>query len=414
MHAERRLRADLHALLSAAEAAPPVEAVDVVAEELGHVFGAGEVSFLIADFTGNAVVRFLRIGMTAQGERQQGAERAERVGLDGTVYERVLRTQGIDVAREADGARLIAPVTDRGDAIGLLELVLPRYPDDDTVADVAAAANALAFVVIANRRYTDLFEWGQRSLPLSLAAEIQHRLLPDSLTCEAGQFTLAARLEPSASVGGDTFDYSLDRDSMQLSITDAVGHQVGAAMLATVLVSSLRNARRSGAGFAEQARTANDELTENSRFGQFVTGQLMRVDLDAGTAAIVNAGHPPPLRVRDGRVEQIDLAVDMPFGIRPGRQFQRQKLSLQPGDRLVFLTDGMLERNAAHADVSAALADSAALHPREVVHTLGGAVLRATRGNLRDDAAVLCLDWYGGPPRRRETSAGASPKLASA
>jgi hypothetical protein len=48
------------------------------------------------------------------------------------------------------------------------------------VADVALAAHALAYVVIANRRFTDLFAWGQRSVPLSLAAEIQHRLLPGS------------------------------------------------------------------------------------------------------------------------------------------------------------------------------------------------------------------------------------------
>jgi glycine cleavage system aminomethyltransferase T len=58
--------------------------------------------------------------------------------------------------------------------------------------------------VIANRRYADLFEWGQRSVPLSLAAEIQHRLLPGSFTCEAGQFTLAAWLQPAGEVGGDT------------------------------------------------------------------------------------------------------------------------------------------------------------------------------------------------------------------
>ena len=74
------------------------------------------------------------------------------------------------------------------------------------MAHVARAAHALAYVVIANRRFTDLFAWGQRSVPLSLAAEIQHRLLPGSYTCEAGQFTLAAWLEPAGNVGGDTFD----------------------------------------------------------------------------------------------------------------------------------------------------------------------------------------------------------------
>jgi hypothetical protein len=51
---------------------------------------------------------------------------------------------------------------------------------------------------------------------LSLAAEIQHRLLPGSYTCEAGQFTLAAWLEPAGNVGGDTFDFALERDTLHL------------------------------------------------------------------------------------------------------------------------------------------------------------------------------------------------------
>jgi serine phosphatase RsbU (regulator of sigma subunit) len=89
---------------------------------------------------------------------------------------------------------------------------------------VALAAHFLAYVVIANCRYTDLFEWGQRSVPLSLAAEIQHRLLPGAFTCEAGQFTLAAWLQPAGEIGGDTFDFSLERDTLHVSMTDAMGH----------------------------------------------------------------------------------------------------------------------------------------------------------------------------------------------
>jgi serine/threonine protein phosphatase PrpC len=112
-------------------------------------------------------------------------------------------------------------------------------------------------------------------------------------------------------------------------------------------------------------------------------------------------------------VSEVPLAVDPPFGIDPGRRFTVQRLPLEPGDRIVFLTDGMQERNAASLDVAATLAATVELHPREVVHELGAAVLRATGGNLRDDATMMCLDWYGGPPRRRDSRYGSDRHLAS-
>ena len=127
----------------------------------------------------------------------------------------------------------------------------------------------------------------------------------------------------------------------------------------------------------------------------------------------INAGHPLPLRLRNGRVEEVHLDIDRPFGLQPSRSFRIQPFPLAPGDRFVFVTDGMLERNAAQLDVTETLRQTRDLHPREVVHELGAAVLRATDGDLRDDATVVVLDWYGGPPRRRDSTRGASQQHAS-
>jgi serine phosphatase RsbU (regulator of sigma subunit) len=403
---------DVGELLDQVEAAAPINSVPAVAARLAEMLGAREVNLLITDFSGRAVVRLTSTDRV-DGTRNRGSEQAETLPLAGTAHDRVLRTQQADVQPVDGGARMIVPVTNRGDAIGLLELVLPRIPSPQEVADIGSAAHALAYILIAARRHTDVFEWGMRSTPFSLAAEIQRRLLPPAFTCEAGQFTLAGWLEPADAVGGDTFDYNLDRDFLQVSITDAVGHEVAASLLATLLVGSLRNGRRKGLDLVEQAGYANDCVAENAPPGQFVTGQLLRVDLDTGTAVIVNAGHPLPLRLRGGVVEEIKLRVEVPFGVLPGKTFDVQPFPLQPGDRIVFLTDGMLERNAASLDVAAALADTADLHPREVVHALGAAALHATGGNLRDDATMLCLDWYGGPPRGRNTENGADPGRAS-
>ena len=412
MRGSEKLVIDVGALLEKVEAAAPIDSVGAVATALCEMVDAQAVTFLISDFSGRAVVRLTSAGRV-DGARSHGVEQAETLPLEGTVYDRVLRTQQIDIERVGGGARLTVPVTDRGDAIGLLEMTLPRYPDAAEIKDVSSAAHALAYVVIAARQHTDVFEWGHRSTPFALAAEIQRRLLPQAYTCEAGQFALAGWLEPAASVGGDTFDYTLDRSSLQVSITDAVGHQVAAALLATLLVGGLRNGRRKGLDLAGQAAYANDSLAENAASGQFVTGQLLRVDLQTGTAGIVNAGHPFPLRLRDGKVEELELRIEPPFGVVPGKSFDVQTLPLEPGDRIVLLTDGMQERNAVDLDVAAALAASADLHPREVVHQLGAAVLSETGGDLRDDATMVCLDWYGGPPRRRNSEQGADPGRAS-
>ena len=250
---------DLVGLLAAVENASPVAAADVLAERLTDALGASEVSFLVADFSGRALVR-LGHADSAAASRTQGRETAERVPLVGSPHGRALAGQTLEVETDAHGVRLFAPVTNRGEAIGVLQLSLPQLPDEQTLTDVALAAHTLAYVIIANRRFTDLFEWGQRSVRLSLAAEIQHRLLPGSYTCEAGQFTLAAWLEPSGDIAGDTFDFAIERDTLHVSITDAMGHAINASMLATILVGALRNARRAGVDLGEQARLANAGL----------------------------------------------------------------------------------------------------------------------------------------------------------
>jgi serine phosphatase RsbU (regulator of sigma subunit) len=398
---------DVGALLAAAEAAAPVEAIDVVAAALKDMVGAEQVSFLIADFSGDALIR-LGSHSTGDAPRRAGSETADRVGLAGTPHGRALRQQAVEVVDENGGVWLYAPVTSRGEAVGVIELHVPHRPDDQTIAHIAQAGHALAYIVIANRRYTDLFEWGQRSVPLSLAAEIQHRLLPGSYTCEAGQFTLAAWLEPAGNVGGDTFDFALGRDKLYLSITDAMGHTVNAALLATLMVGAIRNGRRQNADLAQQAALADQALADHAGHSQFVTGQIVDIDLQTRTGTIVNAGHPPPLRLRNGVVEEVLLEADPPFGALPRSAFHVQTLPLEPGDRLMFLTDGVLERDAANADIYRVLAAGRTDHPREAVQRLIQAAVQASGGELADDATALCLDWHGGPRRDREQNAGAN------
>lgn len=128
---------------------------------------------------------------------------------------------------------------------------------------------------------------------------------------------------------------------------------------------------------------------------------------------MVNAGHVLPLRVRHGQVSQVSLQVDPVLGVLPDADYRLQQLALEPGDRLVLLTDGMLDRDAAGARIVELLTTLVELHPREAVQTLTSAVLQATGGKLLDDATVLVLDWYGDLDPTRGATAGATSGRAS-
>ncbi|NEE27675.1 SpoIIE family protein phosphatase, partial [Streptomyces sp. SID7982] len=133
------------------------------------------------------------------------------------------------------------------------------------------------------RRFTDLYHWGNRTTPVSLAAEIQRQLLPSAASCDAAEFALAGALVPAADIAGDTYDYSLDNSDLHLSVTDAMGHDVNASLIATLVVNASRGARRAGEELAEQARQMHQALLDHGK-STFATGQLLRIALDGSRA----------------------------------------------------------------------------------------------------------------------------------
>ena len=387
-------RLDLRALLDAAEAAPPAEGVSALAAEIAARVNASEVSMLIADISGRTLARLAR---AAPARSTPLRSAGENVPIDGTPAGTALTSQRTQISRGNGGVWVHVPVTERGEAIGVLELLLTDTPGDQVLDYLRSAGHALAYLTIADRRFTDLYELGQRSTVLSLEAEIQRRLLPTSYACEGPQFALAGWLVPADEAGGDTFDYMVDSTTLHLSITDAMGHGVHAAQLATLGVGSLRNSRRRGLSLIEQAQQASAHIAKHAAPDQFVTALLGRIDLRTGVLELVNAGHMNPLLVRDGGVREIPLDARLVLGVAPDEAYDVQTFQLHAGDRLALVTDGMFERDAAEAEIEKLLGTLGHLHPRETVQVLTSAVLHVTAGAVRDDATVLIVDWHGNP-----------------
>lgn len=398
---------DQSRFLTTAENAPPGDAVESIALELLTAVGATQVVFSIADLSGHRLVPISRVTTSSN------AAGAEAVSVEDSHEGIALRRQKTQIINNDGVISVYAPVTSRGDTMGVLAMVLPHPPTSEILSRINAASHALAYVLIANRRHTDLYEWGQRSAPMTLAAEIQRRLIPGALTCEAGWFTVAGWLEPSADVAGDTFDYSFDKDQLTLSLTDAMGHSVDSALLATVGIAALRNERRAGGGIDTQAAAANAALSSHSTGDQYVTGVLVDIPLDGSQATLINAGHPHPFLLRNGSASVLRLHANAPFGMFSDTQYELQSLDLRLGDRLILVTDGLLERNVSDFDIRASIEQLGHLHPREFVRSLCGKITEAAGEMLADDATILCFDWHHEPGTLRHSDSGADPPKTS-
>src|SRR4051812_46267863 len=139
MHASGAAAFDVGEFLERVEAMAPVQAVEAVAEALAEWVGARRVSFLIADFSGRAVVRLTSTGPGAGAAGAAGAEHPETLPLAGSLYGQVLRTQRIHVRPPAEGPPAALPVPERRVASRRTKLDPPPPRGQDNPAHPAAA-----------------------------------------------------------------------------------------------------------------------------------------------------------------------------------------------------------------------------------------------------------------------------------
>lgn len=188
----------------------------------------------------------------------------------------------------------------------------------------------------------------------SEAQRIQRKLLPATLPQVDG-CRLAASWEPAAGVGGDCFDaIPFGRSRVAVSIADVVGKGIPAALLMSNLQAAVRAFATETTAPAELCQQVNRILCGNIAEGRFISFFYCTVDTERGTLAYANAGHYPPVLLRqDGSVER--LATGGPvMGVFADAVYEERHVDVRSGDRVVLFTDGITEVREAGTDEHAA------------------------------------------------------------
>lgn len=391
-------------LLAATHLSRPDDLADAVAE-LAVPLGISELVLYLVDYEQTALIPVPRL--RAPVERSV-------LRIDGTLGGRAFSTTSVvDVdAGTPDRRRLWFPLIDGTDRLGVAELVVPAPVSEQLLTYCERYLHLTAQLVVGKGLYGDLFERVRRRQAMSVAAELQWRLLPPLVFSTRG-LVIAGALEPCYTVGGDTFDYAVNGDTAHLAVFDAMGHGLAAAGTAAVTVSAYRSARRQLLDLVGTYAEIDATLVGEYGGERFATGVLARLDLPTGRLTWINAGHPAPLLLRGGKlVKMLELRpstpLGVPFGASPALVGEED---LEPGDRILFYTDGVTEARTPDGQFFDAerLAEflerqAAAGGPTpETLRRLRAAILHHQNGQLQDDATALLVEW------RRDTELALLP-----
>jgi serine phosphatase RsbU (regulator of sigma subunit) len=345
----------------------------------------------------------------------------ERFDVDGTLGGRAFSLVTTCVSEaESDTPRLWVPLLDGAERLGVLEVVFAGPIGDRAVEDCVLVASLLAELLVTRSLYSDTIERTRRRQPMQLAAEVLRSQLPP-LTYSTGHLVISGVLEPTYDVGGDAFDYAVNGDTAHLALFDAAGHGSAGGMRAVILVSlalgAYRNARRGGMDLIATYHHIDSAVRAHDRAG-IITAVLAELDQRTGHLKVISAGHPSAIVLRHGKVVKVlPTPTALPVSQGDRRPPTVIEEALEPGDRVLLYTDGIVEARSPAGEefgidrliefTTKALADQ--LPPPETVRRLVHAVLDYQEQRLQDDATVLLAEWRSPAPPRSDEEMTTSP-----
>ncbi|MEM6334543.1 MAG: SpoIIE family protein phosphatase [Planctomycetota bacterium] len=249
-----------------------------------------------------------------------------------------------DARREGLVSQLCAGLNHQGRPIGTLQVYSGQrreFTHEDRRLMTAIAQ--LVGAAIVNRRLDRQREQSQRVIrQLHLAADVQRRMLPTVLP-DVPPFRLAAKYVPSMELAGDFYDVLELEGSLGVAVGDVVGKGIAASLLMASVRASLRAYAQDLYDLDEVIARVNNALCRDTQVSEFATLWYGVLDPRTMRLTYCNAGHDPPILIRDGRIAQSLDVGGMIVGVEPNTPYAKQVVQLEPGDTLVVYTDGLLD-----------------------------------------------------------------------
>ncbi|MFG2794236.1 PP2C family protein-serine/threonine phosphatase [Streptomyces sp. NPDC048419] len=363
--------------------------------------GIHDTAILVVDMRETVLRQLTGVGQDAG---HGGEEFTVQGSLPGQAYQRVDLIAESERPGDRPGRRRWwVAITDGVERLGVLRADTDTA-DERTRQALRDLASMTALLLLSKRSFSDSYARLVRTEPMNVAAEMEWHLAPP--TAYAGHdAVVGAVMEPAYQIGGDAYDYAVSGSTLHLAIFDAMGHDTTAGITANVAVSACRNARRQGSSLTETSRRVEETLIEQFGTSRYVTGVLAELDMVTGKLVWVNRGHHLPILLRDNRwATELACPPAGPMGTNLGLPVTERTEQLQPADRLLLYTDGVVEARDARGRqfgqdrfIDFVRRHHSGLHTlHETLRRLMAAVLEHPRGRLEDDATVLLTEWRGG------------------
>jgi sigma-B regulation protein RsbU (phosphoserine phosphatase) len=242
-------------------------------------------------------------------------------------------------------SELIVPLFYKGRVIGVLDLEHTRtgFFNEEHERMLTTLGSQIA-IAIENARLYQAVRRQERQLErdIAMAREVQLRLLPSEAPSHP-HAEMAVRFLPARSIGGDLYDfidYGPNRTAIVLG--DVSGKAAPAALFAALVSGIMRSAAQQALGPAEMLAHLNDALQERKLDSQYVTLLFALWNDENQTLQVANSGAIQPVFCRSGQSLTVK-AEGFPLGLFPNVTYEEFNVATQPGDAIVFVSDGILD-----------------------------------------------------------------------